>query len=176
MNWAYFHLALNHIPVLVLPAGLLLVGAGVLRKSSELQKAGLAALVLGALVALPVYFTGEPAEERIEHLAGVDEELIEEHEEAALSTVIAAAAAGLIALAGLFIFRKAPSIPTGLLAGCAVVSLIASALLVNTAMLGGEIRHPEIRSGLSAPAGGDEEHEGHEEHEESEEAEEFESR
>jgi hypothetical protein len=36
--------------------------------------------VLTALLALPVYFTGEPAEKVVERLPGVTEPLIEEHE------------------------------------------------------------------------------------------------
>lgn len=40
------------------------------------------------MIAIGVYFTGEPAEELIEHLAGFSEPLVERHEEAALIATI----------------------------------------------------------------------------------------
>jgi hypothetical protein len=51
------------------------------RKSEEIKKMCLWVFVLGAVVALPVYLTGEPAEEVVEHLPGVAESFIESHEE-----------------------------------------------------------------------------------------------
>jgi hypothetical protein len=50
-------------------------------KSEELKKMSLWVFVLVALVALPVYLTGEPAEEVVEHLPGVAESFIESYEE-----------------------------------------------------------------------------------------------
>jgi hypothetical protein len=140
-----------------MPLGFLLLGAGILRKSLEIQKVGLIVLILGALISLPVYFTGEPAEEEIEHLPGINEEVIEEHEEFALSTVIVVVVSGLVALVGLFLFRKSSAIPIEFLTGSLILSLVASGLLVWTAMLGGIIRHPEVRSGFATPAVGSEE-------------------
>jgi hypothetical protein len=74
---------LNHIPILGTVLGFLLLSVAVARKSGELKRVSLAVFVITAVVALPVYFTGEPAEEIVEHLPGVSESLIERHEEAA---------------------------------------------------------------------------------------------
>jgi hypothetical protein len=63
--------------------GLALLGAALLRKSEELKKTSLGLLIIIALLTIPVYLTGEPAQEIVENLAGVDEASIEQHEEAA---------------------------------------------------------------------------------------------
>jgi hypothetical protein len=80
MNWAYVHLALNHLPVIGAIFGVLLLLLALLRKSEELKRVSLGVFVITALLALPIYFTGEPAEEVVEHLPGVAEPLIERHE------------------------------------------------------------------------------------------------
>jgi len=62
MNWAHIHLSLNHLPVVGIIFGVLLLLLALLRKSEELKRVSLGVFVLTALIALPVYFTGEPAE------------------------------------------------------------------------------------------------------------------
>jgi asparagine N-glycosylation enzyme membrane subunit Stt3 len=60
MNWAHIHLSLNHLPVVGTFFGVLLLLLALLRKSEELKRVSLGVFVLTALLALPVYFTGEP--------------------------------------------------------------------------------------------------------------------
>jgi beta-lactamase regulating signal transducer with metallopeptidase domain len=71
MNWAHIHLLLNHVPVLGTIFGLALLGYAVLKRSEALKRAALGVFVAVALLALPVYFTGEPAEEAVQSAAGV---------------------------------------------------------------------------------------------------------
>ena len=71
MNPAHWHLTLNHIPVLGMAFGLPLVSLALLRKSEELKRISLGFLIVIALLAIPVYLTGEPAEELVENLPGV---------------------------------------------------------------------------------------------------------
>ena len=83
MNPAHLHLMLNHIPVLGMAFGLALVSLALLRKSEELKRISLGFLIVIALLAIPAYLTGEPAEELVENLPGVSKSSIEQHEEAA---------------------------------------------------------------------------------------------
>ena len=53
------------------------------RNSRELIMVSFACLASVAVISIPVYFTGEPAKQAIERLAGTSEEVIERHEEAA---------------------------------------------------------------------------------------------
>jgi hypothetical protein len=89
----------------------LLLLLALLRKSEELKRVSLGVFVFTALIVLPFYFTGEPAEEVVEHLPGVAEPLIERHENAALFALLIAGVTGIAALIWLIIFRRAERLP-----------------------------------------------------------------
>jgi uncharacterized membrane protein len=144
MNWAHLHLMLNHLPVVGSLFAVGLVLYAVLRKSPELQKAGLGLLVVVALTALPAFLTGEPAEHAVEELPGVSEEAIEHHEEAASLALAAALVTGAVAAVGLALSRREGVPSRRLVLVCAVLALGTLALMGRTANLGGRIRHPEI--------------------------------
>ncbi len=103
MSWGHLHLLLNHVPVIGTLLGLLLLLVAFGRKNEELKKVTLGLFVLIALVTVPVYLTGEPAEEMVENIPGVSEAMIERHENAALFSLIAVEVGGIIALAGLLL-------------------------------------------------------------------------
>ncbi|MGE0491010.1 MAG: hypothetical protein AB7S38_17515 [Vulcanimicrobiota bacterium] len=152
MDTAYLHLLLNHLPVLGVPFGLLLLGAAGLARSSDLKRAALATFALAALAAVPAYLTGEPAEEKVEHIAGVSERLIHEHEERAEISLIATSVLGMLSLGALIGWRnrELPAAPLGALA---VLALLTFGSLALTAKAGGEFRHTEFSgAAVSAPA------------------------
>jgi hypothetical protein len=63
-----------------------------------------------------------------------------------------AGGAGVVALAGLILFRRAERLPGWIVAATLVLFLATSGLMGWTANLGGQIRHTEIRAGFTAPA------------------------
>jgi hypothetical protein len=144
MNWAHIHLAVNHVPVILVPAALALLAWGAIRGSSELLRVALASLALVAAMGAAVYFTGEPAEAVIEDIEGISKPAIEEHEEAAAFALVATGLAGLMAIASLFSSRGGQAVPRMLLAATFVVTFAAAAALARTAYLGGFIHHAEI--------------------------------
>jgi len=148
MNWPHVHLLLNHVPVMGIPFGFLLLAVALARKSLELTKASLGVFAVVALVTIPVYLAGEPTEEVVEHLPGISESFIEEHEESALLSLVAIEILGVLAVAGLVLFRGS-SIPTWFVTTSLVLSLLAAVSVGWTANLGREIHHPEIRSDFS---------------------------
>ena len=97
-----------------------------------------------ALLAIPAYVTGEPAEEIAEKLPGVSEQVIDPHEDAAKLALGATLAVGAVALAGLVAFR-ARALPLAFSLGLLALAVVAAGTLGWTANLGGRIRHPEIR-------------------------------
>jgi hypothetical protein len=148
MSWAHLHLALNHVPVIGIFLVILLLGAAVVRRSGDLLRASYWLIILLAVIAIGVYFTGEPAEELIEHLAGFSEPLVERHEEAALIATIGISVLGLASVAGLTL--RVPSwYPRAVL----LLVLLVAALMGWTANLGGQIRHSEIRVLGQGPTG-----------------------
>ena len=143
MNWAHLHLMLNHLPVLGTIFGLLLLTWAVVRRDETLQRAALATFVLTALAAIPVFLTGEPAEEIVEDLAGTAKTAIESHEEAAVIALIAIEALGAMALAVLLFFRRRV-VPRALAGAALVFALATAGWMAQTANLGGRIRHAEL--------------------------------
>jgi uncharacterized membrane protein len=149
MNIVHLHLLLNHVPVIGAIFALLLLAFGILKKSDDLKKASFGAFVIAALIAIPVYLTGEPAEELVENLPGVSESLIERHEAAALLALIGIIAVGTITLVGLVLFRGNRKIPAWFSYLSLMVALAAGGLMAWTASLGGQVRHSEIRAEAS---------------------------
>ncbi len=150
MNATHIHLLLNHIPLISAAVAILLLVVGVVRKSSDLKKASLWIFVIAALVTIPVYLTGEPAEEIAEHLPGVADPIIEQHERAALFSLISIEILGVVSLAAIFASRRPTGLSKPFAAALLGVSIIAGGLMAWTANLGGQIRHTEIRSGAFA--------------------------
>jgi uncharacterized membrane protein len=150
INSAHVHLLMNHLPIIGTAFGLLLLAAGIIRRSDDLKKAGLTTFALAAIITLPVYLTGEPAEEIVEGLPGVSEAIVEEHEDAALIASIACGVLGALAAFGLVrSWRK--QVPAWIATSALALSLIVSGLMMWTGSLGGQIRHTEVRGGAAAP-------------------------
>jgi hypothetical protein len=145
MNIAHLHLVLNHVPVLGAVFALGLFCFARLKRSPEFTRAALAMLVMNALLALPAYFTGEPAEDMITSVPGVLKNLVEPHEEAAGVALTGVLLVGAGALTGLILFRRASLIPAWYNSIMLVASLMVTVLMAWTANLGGKIHHPEIR-------------------------------
>lgn len=151
MNWAHVHLIINHIPVIGVPIAFAVLAWGWGRRSKDVMKLGLMLITVISALTIAVYFSGEPAEEVVEGVAGVSESVIEEHEEAALFAAIGVSVVGILALSGLVAFRDREISPryTALLL---TLTLVTTVILARTANLGGEIRHSEIRAQTVAEA------------------------
>lgn len=150
MSGVHLHLLLNHVPVIGTFIALLLLLVAFVRKSEELKKVTLGFFILIALVTIPVYLTGEPAEEVIENIPGISEGMIEQHENAALFSLIAVEVAGFIALMGVLVFRRQKRLGNLLAMMTLGLSLVTGGLMAWTANLGGQIRHTEISSGVGS--------------------------
>jgi uncharacterized membrane protein len=148
MSLVHLHLLLNHVPVIGMLFVLFVLVAAFRARSSDMGKLGLVMLAgIGAVTAL-VYFTGEPAEDAVEKIAGVSRAMIHDHEEAAEAAFIATSIAGVLALAMLWWHRRR-ELPRSIVAVVFAVALGVSGLMAWTANLGGQIRHSEIRSSSS---------------------------
>jgi uncharacterized membrane protein len=150
MDGAHLHLMLNHIPLLGTIFGLPVLIAGLVLKNHVLRNAGLIILVMAAIFAIPVYLTGEPAEEIVEHLPGVGHDFIERHEDSAMAALIAAIVTGVISLIALGFSWAGRTAVTTVAAVTIVSAMVTAGLMGRTANLGGEIRHTEIRTAQTA--------------------------
>ena len=155
MSFVHLHLLLNHVPMIGLIFVVLILGIALWQNKSDTAKLGLVFAVGMAAVAALVFLTGEPAEEAVEGLAGVTENAIHAHEEAAEGALIATSLAGVVSLAMLAIFWRR-ALPRRMTQVALAVTLVASGVMGWTANLGGQIRHTEIAG--PAPAGGGSDH------------------
>lgn len=149
MSAPQIHLMLNHLPVIGMLFVVVALTVGMVFRAQAILRLSLALLPVLALVAVPVFLSGEPAEEAIEHAAGVSERVIEPHEAAARAALIGIAVLGVVGLVGLLRWRR--SRLSMRFAGTLLVASVAlSGWLAWTAHLGGQIRHPELRPGVQA--------------------------
>jgi uncharacterized membrane protein len=163
VNSAHLHLILNHIPVIGLWFSIIVLAIGLIKKSEDIKKVALMLFVALAIITIPTYRTGEPAEELVEHLPGVSHDLIEEHEEAAGLAATVVTLVGVLALFGIIRARRGGTIPSWVVMASLVLSLIGGGMMGWTSHLGGQVRHTEARPGFQPPpeGPGTEQHEHH---------------
>lgn len=152
-NIAHFHLMVTHLPVFGFLLGTLALIVARVWNSRDAARLSMLIIVFSALTAIPVYVTGEPAEDIVEGLPSVEHRFIEEHEDAALWALILMELAGVLALAGLFTSRGHGHPHNGLLIATIVISLVAFGAVARTAKLGGKIHHPEARGAFAGGGG-----------------------
>lgn len=143
-NGAQFHMLVNHLPVIGFLGMILALVVAIVVQSLDIKRFVLLATVVVGASALAPYFTGEPAEDTVEHLPGVSKDLIHEHEElaekATILSVITAVAAGF----AFFLQRRRMETLRISLPVVLTLSLITALLMGAAAHEGGKIRHPEI--------------------------------
>lgn len=141
MNGPFWHLLINHIPVVGLPFILVLLLLGWCWKSGDLAKVAYGGLVVIALTTFLSDQTGDSAAEAISAIPTISAEAIPPHEHAAGQAVISTIILGVLGIAGLVFFRQSRR----WMALCSVAAFLVSLQLARVAHLGGLIRHPEAQ-------------------------------
>ena len=149
----HFHLMLNHVPILGAIFVALLLAYALWRSRPELQRLSLVCTAIVALLTIPAYLTGEPAEDQIEHTQGFDEKLVDQHEDRGEITLIVVLVTGAAAVGTLALARGGKDLRPSLVRLVLVGLVVSSGVAVWTALAGGQIRHPELRAGWTQPAG-----------------------
>ena len=159
MNDAHLHLAVNHLPIIIPIAAVVVLVAGFILKSEVVKRVSYFLFLVAAICTMPAFATGEGAEEVAEGLPGVTEHLIHEHEEKAEGFAILNYLLGLISLVGIWASWKQKQFAKWI---AIVVFLFAIVVIIKgreVGTSGGEIRHTEIRKGAKIQ---EEDHEDHE--------------
>ncbi|MBD3257272.1 hypothetical protein GF377_02475 [candidate division GN15 bacterium] len=148
MNDAHLHLLLNDIPVLGTVSGIVFIMIGLVARKETFKLIGCWVLLIAGLAAIPVVVTGEGAEEVIEHLQDVDEDIIHEHEEAAELVYPFAIIMGVGGLATIIVHKHVPKLRKTFVFSLLGLAIVVAGMIAWTANLGGQIRHPEVRPGF----------------------------
>lgn len=148
MDYTHIHLLLNHFPIIGTLIGLGVMLYGMVRHHTHIRAVGAVIVLSMTIMAVPVYLTGEPAEEQVEHLPGISQSMLEEHEEGAELAMWLMAAAGLACLGALLLqYRSNEKAPFNL---AFALTLLAFLAMARVGYLGAHIRHSELRTGQQA--------------------------
>ncbi len=147
MSKVHLHLLITHLPVFGSMLGALVLVYGIWAKSNQTKNAASLIFIISAIGAGIAYLTGEGAEEAVENIQGVSENIIGLHEDAALYALISLIALGILSLIALAVTRFKPSLVKSISILILVVSFISFGLVARTGYLGGQIRHTEIATG-----------------------------
>jgi uncharacterized membrane protein len=146
MNATHIHLLLNHFPIIGTLIGSALLIWGFIRKQDNIKIAACIIIVIMALMAIPVFLTGEPAEDAVENLPGIAENIIEEHEEAAQFAIWILGFTGLMALVSLIGYKMKHKLVRTAFTLTLILSVLGFAAMARTGYTGGQVRHTELRS------------------------------
>ncbi|HZJ54913.1 MAG TPA: hypothetical protein VFD38_12305 [Myxococcaceae bacterium] len=160
-NLAHLHIAINHVPVVLVPAALVLFVVAVWRRSEPLLRTGIVIAWVGVAFGLAAYLTGDEAADLVmaaeKAQAKTLDPIVGEHD---ASAGWALGSAVLVAAGGVWAWRR-KGLGREVTIPLLVLTALSTAILARTALLGGRIRHPEARAGFTAPVTHDEEHEKH---------------
>jgi hypothetical protein len=148
----HLHLLLNHIPTVGFGVGLGLFFGALIGKSREVKRAALAIVFLTAALAILTYVTGSDAQVSVVNTPGVASALIDAHETAALIAFAFMQATAFFAWLGLWMWRRIGDLAAWNRTTILLLAVVTFGLMARAANLGGEIRHPEIRTVLESDA------------------------
>jgi hypothetical protein len=148
MSGVHLHLLINHAPILGSIFAAALLAGSFLWAPDVLRRAAMVTLLVVAVTGLIADQTGIPAEQAAKGLPGVLRRVIHEHEEMGEKAFLFAGILGLVAAAALFRWRRSP-FPRGAAVVLFGATLFVSGAMAYTGLLGGRIRHTELREGAT---------------------------
>lgn len=144
MNTAHLHLILVHVPIVLVPLGIVIFVISLWKMNDTLRNTALNIFVASSIFAITAYLLGEGAEEAVEHIVGIEESAIEKHEDAGTFAVWATGILGALSLSLLISLKFSQRKIQYYLAYIILfAALLSSGALTYTAQQGGKIRHPE---------------------------------
>ncbi len=160
------HLLLNHFPIIGFSVAFGLFVVGLLANSDEVQVASLAILTGIGLLTIPAYVTGNAAGQALCVSVitppgpcpdpAVSRDLIDRHEGIAFLSLLLMEMLAAVAWFTLWRHRRTRRIVRASTAAILVLGGLTLAAVILAADLGGQIRHPEIRTAeplLAPPVG-----------------------
>lgn len=155
MNQTHIHLLITHLPIFGSILGGLVLAHGLWTKSNQTKIAAYNIFIISAIGAGIAYLTGEAAEETVENIQGVSENIIGEHEDFALFALVSLIILGVASIGGLFLTLRKSALTRTIAVLILIVSLISFGLVARTGYLGGQIRHTEINNAATTTQGQD---------------------
>jgi hypothetical protein len=144
MSSAHLHLILNHFLPGGILFGMLFLGTGLWLRNVPLMLTGLRLFVVLAILSVPVYFSGEGAEEVLDAIGQKSSLFVDKHHALAVKSFGLLLISGVLAAYALVRISKTKQFFRAAWI-LFLLSWLNIYLLVVTAYSGGQIRHTEIR-------------------------------
>ena len=138
---ANLHLLSNHFPILGSLFGVILLVVALVKPNLNTTLSAYLILLVSGFGGIIAYFSGEAAEERIEHIKGISHKVIHIHEEMAENSLIFIFLLTATAIVGLWAERAQWESKKKIERFALITGIIAFVLFVFTGYLGGHIRH-----------------------------------
>lgn len=149
MNDAHLHLLINHFPIIGTFFGLGILIFGIIQKNKSVQNTAYILFIVCAIFTFSAMYTGEGAEEIVEDMPNIGNQIIHEHEELAEKFALIMYITGFFSLISLLANIKNHKYSKILSFLTLVLVLVAAILSKSVGTSGGEIRHTEIRETTS---------------------------
>ena len=149
MNNAHLHLVVNHLPIIFPIVGVIILLIAIFTKSDVSKRNAYIVFILGAVASVAAMATGEGAEDAIENIQGVSENLMHRHEEAAEIFAGMSYFLGAVSLLGFLTSYRNFSLDKLMPVTILIVAGVSLYFAQEAGRTGGEIRHTEIRSGAN---------------------------
>jgi hypothetical protein len=146
---AHLHLLVNHAPIFGSLFALALLVASYFTSADVFRRTAFVVLIATAIAGATADLSGDAAEEAIKGFPGVRREVIHAHEDMADKAYILADILGVLALGALVRWRRQPIPPSAALVAVLATAFVSGAF-IYTGLLGGQIRHTEVRPGATA--------------------------
>ena len=151
MDPTRIHLFITHLPLFGLFLGILALIYALVVRSKQVNILALLIILIATIGAIIAMQTGEAAEETAETITGIVESAVEEHEESAELTALFFYGLGILSCIALYLEVKKKDLAKLFLWIVLIFGAITFYLVLDTATLGGKIRHTEIAFGESTP-------------------------
>lgn len=146
LDGAHLHLLINHAPIFGSLFAFLLLVASFFAARNVLRLTAFAILIATAPIAYVTQWSGEPAEDAIRGFPGVQRSVMHDHEEMGEKAYLISIAVGVLALAAAIYWRKRP-VPVSATIVMTLAAAFATGAMMYTGLLGGRVRHTEVRPG-----------------------------
>ena len=148
----HWHILLNHFPSVGVVIGFGLLLASFYLRSEDLRRASLFLFVILALLTIPTYITGAATRWQIQSTPGISGDMIAAHQDAATLTFMFVLALGWLSWFTLWQYRRFGRAYGWMMPAVVIFSVVSLLQLTRTGSLGGDINHPEIRTGETVAA------------------------
>ena len=146
MNELHLHLLINHLPIFGSILGAIVLVQGLWLKSDQVKIAAYTILIISAIGTCIAFFTGDGAAKAVKNIDGINKDMISEHAEFAVFTLMILILLGIISIIGIYLTLRKSNFITSIAILILIISLSSFILVLRTGYLGGKIRHTEINN------------------------------